>query len=737
MHRSGNSGCQVQRNGYLDLDKKSGKFEPDTDGYLRFYPSDDKLKQLNTWIGRELDLAYEARKERDNECVALAETYKPVVVTLKNDGGPSILPSPISRTPADQITASTVNRVTQQVPIVSCDAYFPGEFGVLLPIDADEMRDNGVPLESGASGPVATPVMVDAETLSWTFEHGLEFQNRERLEFPHQFHQVVHACVTGQSPVWWKTYAERSGRDVIAVDLPDYGPADLNNTSERRIAKDIVQRCVVPYYDITVPRIDIPPDDLDWLAEKNHDLECPDDLKRAWHRKELFLIPDESTCDTFAASCVVPADDDPKVRTDAKTKKSRPEPKPVCPSLDIWFYDYLFVADPDNPDSKPAVRKISMLGQYHYGMRQFMATFRNPYNHQRRIHVPFVQFLDGSSTVGITRPAQVLDTHITQAEVTSAFIANMPVYGYNPDATETAIHLAHRTEPIHMGEILPGMPDKDWGMARGGFQHYSLLPLKEWLAASTQDAARQSDYENGNRVVSHTSPQVVSSMLERGGQNQDLFLMLLEDGVRKVMRLYLETCAQYQPLGGNMPVRDPQTKALMTAPFIYPIGEMLDNFQLTLTAANPAAMRERDPNQMAQDTQFYQQHTMFVAQVVQAMRDPQATEADTDLLRQILAGENEHYMRIISRTRADPKTFDIMGAVAKIIEAKKAAMAKMAQAAQMQQMQGGLPDATGQAAVADGAAGGAPPPDSGAATGGPAGPGAQPAIPNVPPGTPS
>lgn len=660
----------------LELDKASGEFELDTKGYLRLYPSKEKLAYLNQWIGKELDLAEENHRARFDECAKNVETYKPIVTQLMNDGGRAILPSPIARTPADNVIASTVNRVTSATPIIAFDAYFEEDYPVIVPVDANDIREAGtVAIADDVSGMVPTPTLISSEDLARNFEHGMEFKNRERLDFFGHFHRVVQDCVIGASPVYWKTFAKPKKRTIIAPKLA-LPFVDVDDEEEREVSGEIVQWQIVPYNDVLRPNLDQSMDDLEWVSERNHELKTPSDIERAFVDEELHLVKDEEECAAFCAARSMLAVDDPKVRTDATTKKYDPQPPAdICDVHDVWFYAYLKIKT--EKDQKPVVRRFSLMGPYHRGRRQFMAIFNNPYNHQRRILEPFTQFLDGSSTVGISRHAQQLQTHLTQNEVQSAFHANNPLYWYNPDSYETARFFSKRDEPLHAGTFVPGKEGVDWGLVRGGFEHYSLLGLMQWNAGTNQDAAHSSDYEQGNRVVSHTSPQVVGAMLDKGGQNQILFLSLLNRGVQRVMRLYLETARQFQPMGENIPVRDPKTKALIMVPFRYPIGEVLDNFRISLTAAEEAVSRERDPDQMDRALQQHQQFSAFFAQVMQAMRDHNSTPEDMALLRKMLAGALELYERIIATTRADVRKFDLMPEVDRVIEQKQKALAQM------------------------------------------------------------
>lgn len=665
----------------IELDKTSGEFEMQEDGYTRFIPSKEKLDYLNRWLGDQLDKSERNLKPRWDECAANAEAYKPIKKNLRNDGGQSVLPAATSRNPADQIISNTVNVVMRSSPIVSFDAYFEEDYPVIVPVDPQDVIAQGVNLEDPTrTAPLPTSQMVDSETIANRFEHCVEFKNRERLDFEGNFHKIVESCVVGKSPVYWKTYAEPKNRYIIAPKLKTPF-IDVEDEEEREVAEEVVRWLVVPYNNVLVSSIDQTPDDLDMLAERDPQ-NMPDDVTRRYENGEFFLIENDEDCQKCACSTsgVI---EETKARTDATTKNYEPEtPDPFCDLWEVWFYAYLKMKA--EGDAKPRVRRFSLMGTYHRGCRKLLSVMRNPYKHQRRIHVGFTQFLDGSSTVGITRHAQELQTYLIQAEVKSSFVANNPLYWYDPNAYDTAEWFRKRTEPLTAATMVPGKVDVDWGPVRGGFEHYSLLGLIQWNAGTAQESSKQSDYEQGNRVVSHTSPQVVNSMLDRGGQSQILFLRLLNRGVSEVMRLYLETARQYQPMGENIPVKNPETEAIIMVPFRFPIGEVLDNFRISLTAAEEAASRERDPEQMAMALQLHQQHTGFFAQVLQAMRDPSSTPEDVAFFRKTLEGAQALYDRIIATTRADERKFNLMPEVDSIIAEKTKAMEAMKNAQQSQ-----------------------------------------------------
>lgn len=710
MH-SGDSGSL---RAVIELDASSGRFELDEQGYTRFIPSKEKLAYLNRWIGDELDKAAEAHKARFAAAAENVETYKPTRTSLPEQQGRAILPSPLARMPADQIIANTVNNVLRPRPIISFDAYFAAKYPVLVPMPVEEIERMGYAVEpEQLGGEVPVPMEVDSETLARRFEQGVEFHLRERMGFASLFHRTVHNCVTGASPSWIKVCWKRKQKTVISPKVTADPFVDTAQEVERDYSEGGVHWYVLPFYSVLRPNITDAIDDLDWIGEDAH--KKPDEITRAFEDGEYFLIRDAEHADKLSKAVSVAAADDTAARLSASTQNYViAAPVGECDVWEIQFYAYLKVTDPNDAETKPKVRRFALQGDYHRGTREFMSIVRNPYNHQKRNLVPFTQFLDGSSTVEHVKHAQQLQTHLSQAEIKSAYHANNPLYWYDPNAYLTAPFFSGRTDPITPGTAIPGKESVDWGIVRGGFEHYSLLGLMQWNAGTSQEASKISDYDAGNRVVSHTSPSTVQQMLERGGQNQVLFLHLLNNGIRDVIKLYLETSRQFKPMGEEIPVRDPKTKQLMMVPYRYPVGDVLDNFRISLTAADEAIARERDAESQAILLDVYQRHTTFVAQVVTPMLDEKATPELIAFYRKIIEGEQAIMERIIGPIRTDEEKFDVLSTVDAIVEER--ALARQ----QMEAMNAANPGAAGGGAV--------PQNEPSGKAGGSAGAGAEPAM---------
>jgi hypothetical protein len=695
----------------IELDSESGRFEIDGDGYTRVFLEEEELKRVEIWLGDEITRTRDDLAAVFAECAENIETYKAIKMHI-DGAGPAILPSPIARNPADQIISTTVNKVAQTKPIFSFDPYFNNTYKVPVPLE--------VPMPDPTTGQVAprkfaVAVDVDSEQLSQRWEVGMEFKNRERLRFIPLFHRTVHDCVTAGLG-YVKVCRRKKTRTLIAPKVKG-AILDFTDTEELYIRDgEDVHWYNVAYSNVLRPNMDDEIDDLPWVSEiLSHESE---DITKGFYNEEYFLIRDEDDAKALAGN-VTQATTREKERTDATTRNLSPQVPHLAPDVhEVFFFRNLKVriVDQKTGKEKIVVRRFDLMGEFHVGARRLLSLFRNPYNHQRRLLVPFTQFLDGSSTVGIIKYHQIIGTHLQQAEIKNSFHGNNFTYWWNPDSIKTAKFFNGR-KTIEIGEIIPGVYNTDWGVVRAGEGFtYSLLPLMQWNNGESQTASRQSSYEMGETIPGRTPSSTVQQILERGGQPGNLFLLRLSEGFAKVMRLYLETARQFQPMGETIPVRDKGEKAILEIPFRYPIGDALDNFRIALTASDQMLAKEHAPEEIATLMNLYQQHTGFVAQVAGPIA--KASPAEADFFRRVIAGETEVFDKLVSMLRTDTKEkFDLMPAVDALVEEAKAA------AQQMEAM-----NAEGQVTGAGGAVPGA---EGGAQPGGDQGaPGEQPLPPN-------
>jgi hypothetical protein len=493
----------------------------------------------------------------------------------------------------------------------------------------------------------------------------------------------------GASPTWVKVCREKKKRAIIAPKIKG-AFLDVSEKNEYDVSGEEVHIYNVPVYNVLRPNLDQDIDELDWLAEL--DPKTPEQVTRAYHAEEYFLIKDDAEADKLA-KLTSDTTDPAKVQTDASTKNYAPETrKGACDIRDVSFYRNLRVVDPET--GQKTIKRFLLQGYFHYTAKRLLSCHRWSYEHQRRNLVPFEQCLDGGSTTGNVKWHQKVHTYAAHAEIKNAWHANNVLYRLDPDAPN-AESLAKRKSPFSSGDVVLAA-DGEFAAVRPGTEHGTLLNFMGYIKADAQEASKVSDFEAGRSIPGRTPSSTVQQILEKGGLSGDLFMLMLGERVSKVMRLYLETVRQYQPLGETIPIVDEETRQIIELPMRYPVGEVLDNFRISLTAADEALAKEHSPEEVAVFLQVYQSHTQFVASIAGPMADQRATPAMTDLFKRIIEGEQVVFNQLVSMVRSDTKEkFDLRPAVAAIEQEKLQMMQQMQQMGAM----GGDQAASGGGAI--------------------------------------
>lgn len=708
----------------LNLTKDSGTLELDERGYTRFVPSDEERKRIEAHLATEMERAREDYEPLWADAAENIKTYKAIKTQV--EGGETILPAPIARIPADQIIARTFNTITRPRPIFSIDPYFKGEYPVVVPTQQAMPVQLPMQMPTNMGGPdmtgggmgggmmgqpatptmqtVAVPVPTDAEIISRYLESGIEFKLREKTDFLNILLKSIGDAVKG-CPSYLKIYADQKYK-TIKVPKVNGAVLDLTSKEDRRVSKgDVVQWGLVSYFNALMPVDEDDPDESPWFAERTP--EDPFTFNSKVITEDYFLVDEEEgdALSRVTTDVYNPFQSDVKESTE---KKIAQKPRQKCDVWLVWYDCPVRYVDPE--DGQKKIKVLNLCSHFHLGGKRLLDCYINPNDDQSRGYVAVDQMGDGDSTVGILKYFQTVFTHALQAEIKNAFHANNFTYWYDPDGE--AAKVFEGTKRLSIGTSVPGKFGEglDWGVARVGAEHYSLLPLTQFIAALGQQASNVSAYEQGENIPGRTPAATVSQILQQGFEQPILFLRRLNMAFSKALRLYLERTRQYQPMGETLPIRDEKSKAIIEIPFRFPIGEVLDNFRISLTAADEAAAKEHEFEQQAMRLKIFQTFAAFVAQVAGPISNPNATPAQVEFFRATVSAAQKIFDRIIGQDRTDEESFDLAKAVDAIAQERQQAMQIAAEQARMGMMNG----AQGQ--VPQG--GGSVPPTPGAPTAG-------------------
>lgn len=678
----------------LDLDGNSGKLEYDERGFVRFIPSDSEKEKIEAYLKQEVSQAEEAYAQRFADSVENTKAYKAVKEQI--DGEAATLPVPLVAIACDQVIADTYNTIVRPRPIISFDAYFDERYQVAVPVEIPDPL-TGAPIQTGM------PLEKDSEEIAKYIESGFEFKARERFNFPKLAQEIITDVVTdGALPAYVKVCADRSIRTILKPKV-DGVTIDLEEKEEYAVkSKQLVHAYTLPKINILKP---IGEDDLDsspWVLERTP-VEPETFLNRALGKaREYFLIRDDDDAYELAKRTGPAIPETEEARRGAQ-KRQDPTPKNRVDLGEVWINWWVKYKDPDTGEK--LLKKLSLVGDYHLGAGKLCNLYLNWYDHQQRPIVPFWYIKDphsdtGSSVADRAKWHQRVLTHAAQAEIKNAFHANNFSYWWDPNSPADEYFAAGKR--LRAGEGIPaGKFEEDWGIVRVGAAHDSMLPLMQWCEGAAQRATNVSSYEQGDSVPGRTPAATVSQILAQGKQQPIMFLRTLNDSFVKVVRLFLETERQFQPFGETLPIRNQETKEIMEIPYRFPIGEALDNFRISLTAADEALAKEHEFEQQAIKMQQFIGYSNFVATVAGPMANPMATPATVALFQKILNAAGTLFLEMIEDDRTDEEKFKFQPEIDALVQ--EAQMARQ----QMMAAQMGATNAVGANANGGGAVPGA------------------------------
>jgi hypothetical protein len=670
----------------LSAELDSVELEMDVDGHYRVIFSDEELKEVNAFLQGELERTYDDWTPIWNRSVENKEAYRTKKMAIP-DGGQSIYPAPIARIPADQIIASVYNAVMRPRPVFSIDAYLSVEYDV----PGQQIDLPPEPAAPGMEPPPAPRNVVTAEKqtselAAHRMEQGYDFVVRERLKFGPKLMRGVKGAVTG-TPYWWKVVADPTERTSISpkvngiyIDLDD-------KYEETSLRGDIVKWYLVPFTNAMMPLeflhdedgVDLAP----WFAERKP--MRPDELAKKYAAGELFLIQDDEEAVMLANSTVDLVDEFTQRAAVSTERKTPSAPVQAVPNWLTWFYWDVKYVDPLDPTDdkgkkKWRAKRLSLLGDFHLGTGKLMSCKLNGYEHRCRPYELVDQMDDGDCTVDRMVYHQTVFTYLMQGEVKSVHIANTPLYWHDANIPELATFFASH-KVISAGDHVPGIFDKEWGLTAAGEKHYSAIEILKLILSMSQLDSRENDFTMGGRPPGRTPAQTTAQVYQHAEEVKTMFLARLSLKLSRLLRLDAETRRQYQPLGETLPVMDEDHKKTIEIPFRFPVGDVLDNFRIALTAADEALSEERDPQQIMMRKQALMADGEYVAKVIAAIvniSNPLPPEG-VALFAQIILRDQQLMRKLMGQMVTDEESYDLTPQIEGLIEARnKAIQAQMA-----------------------------------------------------------
>lgn len=657
---------------YQDLlasDIDSATIEIDENGDARVMFSPDELAKVNAYLKSEGSRLYDDWMPIWTEAVDNMETYRAVKIPIP-DGGVSVYPAPIARIPADQIISSIFNAIMRTRPIFSIDAYLGATYDVPgAPMDLP-------PQAANLPGPTPTQ-QVGSEEIAQNMERGYEFIVRERIKLQDKLVKGVRGAVCG-SPFWWKVVADPETRTSIAprsngvmVDLSD-------KYIETKMRGDLVKWYLIPYTNAMMPLDAADPDSADHWWERT--AWRPDDLLAKHAAGRLFLLDGDKSAEKAEqlAKSTTAIFDPYRAKLAATTEKKDPQqPTQVCNTWQPWFYwtiRYTEPASETNPKPQKKIKRLSLLGDFHLDAGELMTCWINGYEHQCRPVELVDEREDGDSTVARMKYHQTVATYAAHAEIQSAFAANHLGFWHDPDNSSLADFFASH-KMVRNGDHIPGIHTKDWGTYSTGEQlHHSLLDLYKFVLSMSQLDSHENEFTMGGRPPGRTPATTVQQVYQHAEENKTMFLQRLSGKLSRLLRLDAETRRQYQPMGEILPVWNDAARKTIEIPFRFPVGDVLDNFRMALTAADEALAQEHNPEQVMAKKKTLMDDAEFVVKIIPAilnLETPLPDEA-VKIFSKMMKRDQRELRRLIGLSNTNEDDYDLTPEIEALVSARNA-----------------------------------------------------------------
>lgn len=688
----------------LELDASVGKFEVNDDGYIKFVPSAEELERLNLSFGERIAQTQEDHKESFDQIHRNIEAYRGKGVTLKDGGKPVLTPYIIGRQ-IDQMVAHETVRVMQPRPIVSFDPFFRAQYSVPI-----EESDPEALAMMGAQAPVPMQVEYDAEDVAAAWAAGFDFKLREKLRGRELFRNIfkdIH--VAGYSIV--KNPYERTTRTVTTKEYKKNPKGWIDVVGEREwqvLDGEPNQLRRVSQFAFLMPMDADDVQHAEWVSE-----DVPEDAStfREKLKSEYTLIPKDQWNEVVGAMTDKWRPEAEAEIRSAIDKRRATRPRMMHDIKEVWFFHPVTVKEPTaEGEERKVVRVMSFMGAYHFGLKRFLCIYRNPYHHGKRPYEVFFEDEEAgrhasASTVERVAQGQKLVGQMLHITLQCAVKAATNAFWADPDGP--AWDIVSGPDGIGPDTVIPGKNDEDFGVIELGRNHGGLMNEIGFVMNDITESTGQDKYRMGNSIPNRTAASTVSQILEAGYLRPTLTIQSVSDGFARLVRMWLETQRQYQPLGEMVPTRDPETNALIEVPFRFPMEPVFDNFRIALTAADEELAKEVDTAETIQMAGVMAESGQRCAQILGAIADPNTSPAMASALEDLLQIEIGFQKMLMKNKRTDVGKFslDKERVVALLQEKEQAMMMMEQQQAMMQQQQmqqGGMGGGGSEAAVPGG-----------------------------------
>jgi hypothetical protein len=638
----------------LDELGEHGKFVEDKDTGTEYYkPSQREYETLNAEFFSEIRQAqkdhagfYQRIQENERAYeghVDMASGEKPMLVI------------PVVRRECDATAAWFINTLMRPNPIFSIDPCFPNEYKV--------------PVDDPAMGRMLLDTA--AEQVAAGLELAVQYIVNERIKIRHLMDVVINETVRGRGPSVVKVVFDEKYQDEFVTNIEE-GPLKIPRVNGvRRVSKQ--QGDPVRVYPIPAENFLMPSDEeltltARWVAER---VPLRSYAIRAEMKKARCLVPKAEWTDLETATGEV-SNDTLKEAKASVDGRAISVPRHLHDTWEVWFEHYV----------ESEKRIVKMLGLYHVGIQRFIWITRNPYHHQRNPYVAFFQKkrpfrFSGSSTADEMLTVQKLASEILHLALQNAIVHNSAPIVADPDSDAIDFLTEHE---IDSTTVIPARPEEvkvlDFGRTHPGLMNE--LSFVMGLSRSPGN----SQYDDGSYIPGRTSPNTVEMIMQSGKNVPLQQLQGYADGFCEVIWLYLKVYKQFRPYGEILYTQNAETRQMLEIPFRLPDEDALDNFRITMTAADEIAAEETNIEQITMLANLLDKDADQLAKILGPLVDMNMPDSLEALLAQLIQRKQEVIEMYVKRIRTDTNRFVISQQMLRSVAEEKRLMKEQAMAQQ-------------------------------------------------------
>ncbi len=648
-----------------------GKFIIDADGIEYYKPSPEELQELNTTFLQEI-------QEAERAHIGFYERLRKNTEAYEAQPVGSMITIPIIRRDCDNQTSWYVNEATRPHPIFSIDPKSPAEYEI--------------PMETGNPELPTIVLPIDAEKVAERVELALDNVLRERVKIRELFEIGMGEAIRGRGPVVIKVVFDERFHEQYVKRIKK-GPLGLAQPEAPELIETL-DGDPVRVYAIPADHFLLPHDEENIRGSRATIERTP--LTTVKLRKEFA----KKRCLVSVAKQQDILSQTGDVRTAlAKDQKASVDGRYSITPRNLHdvrelFFDH-WVAEEK--------RIVKMLGAFHATAGEFLWITRNPYRHQRAPYVAVFQKkrafrFSGSSTAEELEPIQRLASEIFHVTLQNAIVANSTPVVVNPDSDIFDWLAENEVGPA---SLIPGAPE-DVKSLDFGREHHTLMPEFGTLLDIGRGVSGQDKFKTGESIPGRTSPNTVSQLLEQGRTAQVATLAAFGEAYAEVIWLYLKTYKQYRPYGETIFIKDPGEKAIVDIPFNLPDEEALDNFRITLTAADELAAQEATDEHLMALMGLMDQDAEAFAKIIGPFADVNMPDTIANALGRLIERKQKLIDMLMTRARVDSKKFTVDKEMLEAIKMERLQIKQQLLAAQAPPetpYEGGAPSGQGQPPV--------------------------------------